>query len=533
MRKTCWILGTAGVTVLALGAGKLLADSPTAPERRKPPLAVVIVIDQFRFDYLSRFADLFDANEGAFTRFKRDGAYFTNANYGHATTYTGPGHAHILTGGYAYQTGTVGNQWYDRATGKVVKIAEGDSPRELLATTVGDELVMDGRSKVVTVALKPRSAIMLGGKLGKAYWFNDKKGQFGTSAYYGKAPSWVGEWNDKKVADTFVGTSWTPSVPESAFARCSEDDMPFEGEVFGLGRTFPHKLSDFAAVTMSPSGNDVELDFARAAVEGEKLGTHEAPDLLAVSLSANDEVGHTFGPMSREVVDMTARTDRQLGAFLRWLDAKVPGYVAVLTADHGASPIPELMTRLGVEAHRIKKKELKAAVEKELSARFGDAKWVVALEDPSVYLDQKVIAEKKLDREEVEKAAAQALERIPGIARCYTRSQLLRGENGGTAIGKSYQVAFHPERSGDVLINTAPYSFWGKYAEGDYGDSHGSPYEYDTHVPLAFLGAGVRAGVHDGNVSMADLAPTLADLLGVNAPPCAEGRVLDAAIERK
>jgi arylsulfatase A-like enzyme len=283
---------------------------------------------------------------------------------------------------------------------------------------------------------------------------------------------------------------------------------------------------------MSPRGNDVELDFARAAVEEEKLGQHEGPDLLAVSLSANDEVGHTFGPMSREVLDMTARTDRQIGAFLRWLDQRVPGYVCVLTADHGASPIPEYMARLGVEAHRIKKKELAKAVDGALSDRFGQAKWVVALEDPSVYLDEKLILEKKLDRSEVESVAAEALLRVPGVQGCYTRTQLLRGAVGSTNLDKSYQLCFHAERSGDVLIVTKPYSFWGKYAEYEYGDSHGSPWSYDTHVPLAFLGAGVRAGVVRESVSMADLAPTLSELLGVNPPPCAEGRVLERAIEK-
>ncbi len=536
MKKTGMILGL-GSAIAFCAAGKLLADDPqtthaaSAPSKGRPPLAVVIVIDQFRYDYLSRMEDLLDANDGAFLRFKKEGAFFTNANYGHATTYTGPGHAHVLTGGYAYQTGTVGNQWYDRSKGKVVAIAEGDSPKQLNATTVGDELVLDGRSKVVTMALKARSAIMLGGQLGKAFWMDEKTGHFKTSAHYGKAPEWVEKWNDKKVADTYVGSTWTPSVPETAFARASEDDMPWEGDLNGLGRSFPHKLSSYEAVCMSPRGNDVELDFARAAVEGEGLGSHSAPDLLAVSLSANDEVGHTFGPMSREVVDMTARTDRQLGAFLRWLDQRVPGYVAVLVADHGASPMPEYMARLGVEAHRIKKKDLTGAVEKELCAKFGEAKWVVALEDPSLYLDEKVIAEKHLDRAEVENAAAAALKRVPGVAGTFTRTQLMKGENGGTTIGRMYQVAFHPERSGDVIINCKPYSFWGKYAEKDYGDSHGSPYGYDTHVPLAFLGAGVKAGVHNESVAIADLAPTLATLIGVNTPPCAEGKALAAVVK--
>jgi arylsulfatase A-like enzyme len=541
------ILATA-LVALALGLSTHApADEPARMTPTRPRLAVVVVIDQFRYDYLSRFEDLFDPDGGAFLRFKREGAYFTNANYGHATTYTGPGHAHILTGGYACETGMVGNRWFDRASGKVVAIAgdpeshfvggpgdegEGTSPKNMLTTTVGDELLLDGRSKVVTIALKSRAAILLGGKLGKAYWFNEKTGGFATSTYYAASlPPWVAAWNERKLADACVGKTWTPSVPESAFSRASEDDMPWEGDLFGLGRTFPHPIKNYEAACMSPHGNDLELDFARAAIEAEKLGTHEGPDLLAVSLSANDEVGHTFGPMSREVVDMTARTDRQLGAFLRWVEARVPGTLVVFTADHGASPIPEYMARCGVEAHRIKKKELQAAVEKELGARFGEGKWVAGLEDPSVYLDEKLIAEQKLSRAEVEDAAARALERIPGIARCFTRTQLLRGEHGATAIERSYELCFYPERSGDVLIVTKPYSFWGKYAEKDYGDSHGSPYGYDTHVPLVFMGPGVRSGVVHESVVMAGLAPTLATLLGVDAPPCAHEPVLARALD--
>jgi predicted AlkP superfamily pyrophosphatase or phosphodiesterase len=548
MKKTILAAATISLAALAVTTTRARSDETGRQTPGRPRLAVVIVIDQFRYDYLSRFEDLFDEREGAFLRLRRQGAYFENATYAHATTYTGPGHAHVLSGGYAYETGMVGNRWFDRATGKVVAIAgdpsshlvggqgdesEGTSPRNLLGTTVGDELVLDGRSKVVTMALKSRAAILLGGKLGKAYWFDEKAGGFATSTYYASAlPPWVEAWNARKIAASFAGKSWTPLVPESAFARSSEDDMPWEGEVYGLGRTFPHPISGNDSVCMSPFGNDLELDFARAAIEGEKLGSHAGPDLLAVSLSANDEVGHTFGPMSREVLDMTVRTDLQLGAFLRWLDATVPGSLVVLTADHGASPIPEYMARLGVEAHRIKKKELAAAVDKELSLRFGEAKWVVALEDPSVYLDWKRIDEKKLSHEEVEDAAARALATVPGIAGTFTRTQLLHGENGGTALGRSYQLAFFPERSGDVLLVTKPYSFWGKYAEKDYGDSHGSPYGYDAHVPLVFMGPGVQPGIVRDSVALDGLAPTLASLLGVDAPPCAEGKVLERVFPR-
>ena len=544
--------------VMALSAGVLSAAPVPPPQPSRPRLLVVIVIDQFRYDNLTRFRDLFDPQAGAFGRFRSKGAFFANAHYEHATTYTGPGHAHILSGGYSYLTGIVGNRWFDRASGRLVAAAgdpdshfvgapgdesEGTSPRNFIGTTLGDELILNsqGRSKVVTVALKSRSATLLGGKLGKAYWFNEQAGGFETSTYYAKAlPDWVVAWNKKRVADQYFGKVWTPLVPESAFARASEDDFPQEGDVGGLGRTFPHKLTGkleapgevyYDALAKTPFGNDLVLEFARAALDAEGLGRDETPDLLAVSLSANDEVGHTFGPYSREVLDMTVRTDRQLGAFLRYLDRKAPGYTAVLTADHGATPIPEYSARLGIDAHRIKKQTLKDAIEKALDDKFGEGDWVLALEDPSVYLDLKLIAERKLDPTVVEDATAEALSRVPGILRGYTRTQLMRGLGGTTAIDRAFQLVFHPSRSGDVLILMSPYSFWGsRYAELDYGDSHGSPYDYDTHVPLALMGPGVVPGIYQENVAVADLAPTLAALLEVNSPPVAEGRVLHQAL---
>jgi predicted AlkP superfamily pyrophosphatase or phosphodiesterase len=522
---------------------------------------VVIVIDQFRYDYLTRFQDLFDPVAGGFARFRTKGAFFANANYEHATTYTAPGHAHILSGSYAYLTGIVGNRWFDRASGKLLAATEdpdahfvgakgnesdGTSPRNFIGTTLGDELILNsqGRSKVVSIALKSRSAVLMGGKLGKAYWFNESSGGFETSSYYAKAlPEWVVAWNKKRLADTYFGKAWTASVPESAFARASEDDFPQEGDIGGLGRTFPHKVNGkldapgeayYDALSKTPFGNDVTLEFARAALEAEGLGRDDAPDILAVSLSSNDEVGHTFGPYSREVLDITARTDRQLGAFLRHLDQKVPGHTAVLTADHGANPIPEYIARLGIDAHRIKKRILKDAIEKALDEKFGDGDWVLALEDPSVYLNLKLAAERKLDATVLEDSTAEALTRVPGILRCYTRTQLLRGVGSVTAVDRSFQLVFYPPRSGDVLILMRPYSFWGSYyAEAGYGGSHGSPYSYDTHVPLALLGPGIVPGIYHEDVAVADLAPTLATLLQVNPPPAAEGRVLHRALKTR
>lgn len=547
--KTLWM--AAALSILSFPVRGAPAAQPS-----KPKLVVVIVLDQYRYDYTTRFAELYDP-DGAFARLRRNGAFFTGAQYGHATTYTGPGHAHLLTGGYASQTGIVGNKWLDRASGKVVAAAgdpdshwivegdegEGTSPKNLVGTTVGDELVLNsrGRSKVVAIALKSRSAILLGGKLGTAYWFNESAGEFTSSTHYMKThPAWVTAWNERKVADRWFGKEWKAALPEGA-GGSGLDDAPWEGDLKGAGRVFPHAITGkldrpgadfYDALGKSPFANDVQLDFVKAAIEAEGLGADGDPDLLAFSLSATDEVGHTFGPYSREVAEMAVATDRQLGAFLRWLDKKVPGATVVLTADHGAAPIPEYMQSLGVEAFRVKKKSLKDAVEVALDAKYGEGEWVLALEDPSLYLDEKVIAARKLVREEVESTAAAALESVRGVQSVYTRSALLRGEPASTAIGRAYQVCFYAPRSGDLFIAMKPYSFWGKYAEYDYGDSHGSPYAYDTHVPLVIAGPGILPGVVREPTSMADVAPTIAALLGVTPPPSAEGQPV-ARILRK
>jgi predicted AlkP superfamily pyrophosphatase or phosphodiesterase len=533
--------------------------APAAPRTaRGPKLVVILVIDQFRQDFLTRFAPFF--GEGGFRRLTERGSNFTDAHYGHAATYTGPGHACIVTGTYGYKNGIIANNWYNRARkqreamiydpesqlldGGPTTPADETSPRNLIGTALGDQLMLanGGQSRVIALSVKDRAAEMLGGKMGKAYWFSERLGEMTSSTYYGRQiPSWLREFNTRQMPNAAFGKNWERVLPESAYRISRRDDFPSESDVKGLGRTFPHpvngKLSapgpDFyTAFTYTPWANDYQFAVARAAIEAENLGRGPYPDLLGISLTAQDYVGHAFGPESQEAQDLVVRTDRQLAEFLTYLTSRFAAeeLLIAFTADHGGCPIPEYMASLGIDAGRIKSADVQATVEQALDARFGAGDWVLAADDPSVYLNRDEMARKNLQPAEVERAAGEAALTIHGMASYFTRSALMAGEPSSTPLARQVARSFHPERSGDVMLVTRPYYFWGRYANQDTGTTHGSPYAYDTQVPLVLFGSGIRPATHRGRVEIADLAPTLAALLQINPPSGSDGRVLTEAL---
>ncbi|MCI0485052.1 MAG: alkaline phosphatase family protein [Blastocatellia bacterium] len=538
---------------LAYQANRNVRPSQSANNNARPKLVVVVVMDQFRAEYLTRFAPFF--GEGGFKWLQRHGANLTNAHYTYATTYTGPGHALILSGSYGHTNGIIANKWYNYKSGQSeamfydadakligLETSAGDdvSPRNFIGNNLSDQLLLSNnfKSKAIAVSLKDRAAIMLGGKLGKAYWFHEEAGGFLSSTYYMKdLPDWVKAFNARKLPDSYYGRQWEKSLPEAAYSISTADDVPTETDFKGLGRTFPHTLKDksgkpatafYEAFTATPFGTDYELEFARTVIEQEKLGADQYTDLLGISITATDIAGHSFGPDSQEVQDLMARTDRQLADFFAYLSRKFKsGEVLIaFTADHGATPMPEYLRSLGIDAGRIRKKQLGDAVEQALDAEFGDAKWVVGLEDPSIFLNRAAIAEKKLDRARVERAAGEAILSINGVAGYFTYTQMLEGRLPPSQLARFFEKSFHPERSGDILVVTRPFYFWGKYGERDEGSTHGSPYEYDTHVPLIIVGPSVRPGTYNFSADIADIAPTLATILGLGAPSGNEGRTL-------
>lgn len=510
-----------------------------------PRLVVVVSIDQFPHDYLVRMRDGFSPTDGLFLELLDRGAVFTNCHHAHAMTYTAPGHSVMLTGAYPSSSGIIDNDWFDRRSGKsvycvaddsaplvgAVDAGEGISPRNLGVDTVGDvlKLATGGSAKVFGVALKDRGAVLMAGHLADAaFWFDAASGNWVTSTYYRRdLPGYLRVYNESGAARQYAAQTWELLLPEKRYHLPYPDDSPFETNVAPLGRAFPHRLPDAAdknyyrAMPTSPFGNEMTLAVARLVVQHEQLGRHELPDLLCVSLSSNDYVGHAYGPHSLEVQDMTFRTDRQLRAFARFIEEHLAGspWVLAITSDHGVGPVPEYARQLGLPAARNPLGDLKALgerLEALLSGHFGslaqNKRYVQRMEDRMVYLTRELpeLAGNRLL--EAQRLVRDALLAEPAVTAAYTREHLLAGVD-ATPLGRSFSLAFHPGRSGDVLFATAPYTISGSAAA-----THGSPWQYDTHVALLIHGHGVRGGHVDRRVSPAHLAPTVARLLGINPP---------------
>ncbi len=516
-------------------------------------LVVGIVIDQFRYDYLTRFEDQF--GEGGFKRLLTGGAVFRNANYIHTPTYTACGHATFMTGATPAMNGIVGNEWYDRESGRrvtsvsdgAVKLlggregATGMSPAKLIGSTIGDELklVTAGHSKVIGVSFKDRSAILPAGKKPNgAYWFDSNTGNLVSSTYYfNDLPEWVKTFNSRLRPDRFFGKRWDRLLPESAYQRSTADEMPYEK--FAAGNKFPYTINGgeegpgprfYNRFEYTPFANDYLVDFAKAAIENEKLGADDATDLLTISFSANDLVGHMYGPYSHEAQDITLRTDRTLAELFNYLDQKIglDRVIIAMTADHGVAPVPEYSQQFALGG-RIEPKSVTEAVENALDKSFGDEKWILAFNNGNLYFDESVIERLKVTVEDVERVASQAVLKVTGVAECFTRSQILSGRLPQTMIARSVANGFYAPRNGNLVVVPQPFFF---VAEG-VTTTHGTPYIYDTHVPVIFYGAGVVSGSFYMACSPADIAPTLATLLKIEIPSNSVGRILSEAIKVK
>jgi predicted AlkP superfamily pyrophosphatase or phosphodiesterase len=529
-------LVTIGLTLWS-GAGAA-AQGKTPP----PRLVVVIVIDQFRPDYLQRFRPYF--RRDGFNRFLRRGVTFTRAAYQHSVTLTCPGHAVVLSGAYPMRTGIVANQWYDRdrraqeycaadSSVSLVGLAgPGRSPRNLIGSTVGDMLRRStgGRSRVIAIAGKDRSAIMLGGHRPSAvYWMEDSL--VVSSGYYMKElPDWVRRFNASRRVSSYAGRNWDRLLPTSAYAVAGADYVSSEQNVAGMGRVFPHPLPPdtsarfLDAFRSSPFQNEVLVEFAEAAVNNERLGDDDDPDLLALSFSANDLIGHAFGPNSHEVMDVTLRTDRLLQSLFAFLDQRVgPDHVLiVLTADHGVAPLPELARDRG--GRRLDPSIIANRAERALRSHFGQPPapgWLLQVAPPWIYLNQTALQRRGFTLEDAERSAAEAVEGVAGVQRALTAAELSREQQQSATSGAV--LSFDAQRSGDLYFELEPYVI---PTRDPVGTTHGSPWSYDTRVPLLWFGSSLKRGVQRGPASIADIAPTLSQLLGVPAPEGAQGRVL-------
>jgi len=551
----------------------------------RPRLVLLIVADQFRYDYLDRFGDLF--GERGLKRLLREGASWVDANYDHFPTYTAPGHATMLTGAYPAATGIIGNDWPDRDIGKKVSSVSdettlllgvsqkdsGSSPRRLLASTLGDELRLstNDRSKVIGISLKDRAAILpIGRHANAAYWFSPQAGSMVSSDYYFKQlPAWVTKFNAQRPADKFFKAKWERLLPPEEYQkRAGADSPPWEdiGKVAGDTNAFPHTITGGASETgpafynevqFSPFGNEIELSFAKQTIDEEGLGRDENPDVLAISFDANDYVGHRYGPYSHEVMDITLRFDQQVAELLDFVDSRIGlnNTIVVFTADHGVAPIPKQVQASALAAGRLDYTEVQRRVRAAISARYNpqaripdptadylyhydDAgKTTDAIINNNIYFNLEALKRDGIAEEDIERVAGEAALTVPGVARYFTRAQLLRGgalassANGSSVdpVARRVQHGFFPRRSGNVIFVTEPYT----YSSSAVNATHGSPYTYDTHVPLIIRGEGVASGRYFQPATPADIAPTLAAILKIQAPSNVTGRILLEALSRK
>jgi predicted AlkP superfamily pyrophosphatase or phosphodiesterase len=500
-----WILAL----FIALPLG---AQNNAVPKPQPPKLVVAIVIDQFRYDYLTRFHSEYT---GGFKRFFEHGAVFTNANYDHVPTVTAVGHSTFLSGATPALSGIIGNEWWDRASKKRVtsvsdgetkllgSAGEGSSPKRLLQSTLGDEMKMSGKGgKVVSVSIKDRSAILPVGHMADgAYWFDGKSGNFVSSTYYFDAlPEWVSQFNAARPADKYAGKQWMGK------AMAATPDARFYG-----------------AIDATPWGNELILQFAEKAILAEKLGAGSKVDLLAVSFSSNDYVGHALGPDSEEVHDMALRVDKLVGELIRAAEAQagVGRVLVVLTADHGVAPVPEVNDKRKMPGGRFDEQNELATVEKALTAKFGSpagGKWILYSGEGSLFFAEG----NAVDVAEEERVAADAIRALPHVFRVFTRTQLMNGAISDDAIGRRARNGFNAARSGNLTVMLDPY-----WMASRGGTTHGAAFGYDTHVPVLFLGPQVRTGRYNANVIPNDIAPTLATMLDVETPSGSIGRVLD------
>ena len=528
-------------------------DTPTdTAVVRRPRLAIVLVVDQMRADYLERYADLY---RGGLSRFRREGAWFTQAHLQHALSYTAPGHASVATGSDPARHGIIANNWFDRASGTEMYAAEdpqvrpvltgasavtlpGRSPRQLEGPALGDWLKGQvPAARVFSVALKDRAAVLMGGQApDRAYWYSVEVSGYVSSSWYAGGtppPVWVAEFNASGAAMERFVAGWTRVRDSSAYLRSGPDHV--EAEADGQHTSFPHLFDDgtpaarvaFAkGLLTTPFGDELTLRFARKLISAEQLGADDTPDLLMISCSSADYIGHAYGPFSHEIEDYYLRLDGWLGELLTELDEHVgkDSYVLALTADHGALPLPEEARLRGhSSARRVPAAEYRAKARAAISTALTQLglppQTLLHLGEDGVWLAP-VAGQPPA---EVHTAVAQALRGLDFVADTFTAAELAGPRDDSRPFHANYRRSYFAGRSPDVQLR---FKQWHLVDAQARGTSHGSPYEYDTHVPVLFFGAGVRAGVHEQRVGTTDVAPTLAELLGVTVPAAIDGRSL-------
>lgn len=518
--------------------------------KSSPKLVVGIVVDQMRYDYLPRFWDRY--GDDGFKRLIGEGFLFKNAHYNYVPTFTAPGHTSIWTGTSPRYHGVIGNSFYDKTTGQKVVPVHNDSvspvgtedeigkrsPKKLLATTLGDQnrLATQFKGKTIGVALKDRASILPAGHAANgAYWFSGgEEGRFITSTYYmNELPKWVEDFNNSGKAGEYLKT-WETLYPIESYIESGPDKNDFEGNLMGQ-TTFPYdlkKLSEekygYGVLTRTAYGNNLTTDFALAAVDGEELGKDEFTDILAISYSSPDYIGHRFGVNSKEAQDNYLRLDKEIARLLKGLDEKVGkgNYTVFLTADHGAVHVPAYLQSKKIKAGYFNTSQMRKDLRKLIEDKYGDEKLLADVSNRQIFFDYEKLEEMEIELSEIADFVRHYLVNYEKIAEVFTRDMI--EDSGFTSkIAARVKNGFNPKRSGDVIYELQP----GVISYGRTGSQHGSAYSYDTHIPMIFYGNGINYGQTIKPVEIVDIAPTIAALLGIAFPSAATGTVLYEAIE--
>lgn len=553
--------------LLFTAAAVLPVNSNTAiAEDVAPKLILQITVDGLRGDMPGRYLDRYGNN--GFRYLLDKGIVYTNAQYQHSNLETVVGHSVLATGAFPAAHGMVANVWMDRETGELgyaiedsgyemvgasggvdkdseidptqaAAKSEGRSPRAMLCSTFSDELAVAtaGQAKIFGVSVKDRGAITLAGHAGKAFWFSKKTGEFVSSTYYyDQYPDWVNAWNKNRLADSYAETSWELLNDSASYVYKDMDNRPYETEMPGYGRVFPHPFGKkdgklfYTLLTLSPVGDELTLDFAKSLLIKEKLGEDAVTDYLSVSFSSTDYMNHIFGTASLEQEDNILRLDRTLADLFKFVDEKVglKNTLIVLSADHGAPEAPEYMAEKGMAVDRLvpSKFDVEPGIA-ALKKRFGLGKELIKMYDhPYIYLDHQLIIEKGLDLGEVERAVAEEMMKFKGIALAISSEDMKNGRLPESPVIEQIRRNFHPKRSGDVYVLQEPYWFLYTNESLPLCTMHGTPWRYDTYVPIIFAGRNIKSARVNRLVHPVDIATTLALYAGTKLPSGAVGNPL-------
>ncbi len=545
----------------------ILAPSLVLAQPEQPRLVLQVTVDGLRADLIERYRDNFDG--GGFNYLLDEGAVFHNAQYLHANTETIVGHTTLATGATPAVHGMVGNVWYHADTGELGYNIEdpdapllptrqtpvtgaqvdpaqlraqskGRSPRGILVPTFSDTLTVStgGKAKVFGISSKDRSAVAMAGHTGTAYWYSTDSGDFQTSSYYMDTyPEWVNQWNRARLAEKLGSQPWELLLPPESYLHRTRDDRPYEVDLKGYGRTFPHDFGSsdhplfFTRLLVSPQGDRLLLDFGKTLIVAEELGQDEVTDYLSISFSGVDAVNHFFGPGSLENEDTVIQLDRTLAELFEFIDQRIglDKVLIVLSADHGIAEMPEFAAELGYPAGRLYSDEVLTTARQAAETLFGDPSLVKDFFRPYLYLDRAEIRSAGLKHRDVAASLARSMEGLQGISAAVTVDEAMAAV--GTGAESAVRHNLNPERAGDIYLYQEPY--WFMFDRGAVAAMHGSPWAYDRHVPIIFAGVGIGAASHNRLVHPIDVAPTLSAILHLPPPAGAQGTALKEVLTHR